>query len=132
MAALRARRMMHYPDDDTTHLDAPTLVNFRGSNLTVTATSKSALLSSNGENAYLTDDVSLVRSAYDDKSELTMLTSWLHVIPDDNIAKTDKPVRIYDANTLITSVGLEFNNETRILKLLSRVRGRYEKPKPAQ
>ena len=39
----------------------------------------------------------------------------------------DKPVRIQDANTLITSDGLEFNNETRILKLLSNVRGRYEK-----
>ena len=129
---LRARRMLHYPDDDTTHLDAPILVNFRGPGMTVTATSKSALLSSNGENAYLTDDVRLVRSAYDGKSELTMLTSWLHVIPDDGIAKTDKPVRIYDANTLITSVGLEFNNETRILKLLSHVRGRYEKPKPSQ
>ena len=129
---LSARRMVHFPDDDTTYLDAPKLVNFAKSNMTITATSKTAMLSSNGENAYLIDDVRLVRSPYDDKSELTMLTSWLHVIPDDNIAKTDKPVQIYDANTLVTSVGLEFNNETHILKLLSRVRGRYEKPKPAQ
>jgi lipopolysaccharide export system protein LptC len=89
------------------------------------------MLSSNGENAYLIDDVRLVRSPYDDKSEMTMLTSWLHVIPDDNFAQTDRPVKIYDANTLINSVGLEFNNETRILKLLSTVRGTYEKPKPA-
>ena len=127
---LSARRMVHYPDDDTTHLDAPKLVNFGKSNETTTVTSKTALLSSNGENAYLTDDVRLVRSPYDDKTELTMLTSYLHVIPDDDIAKTDKPVKIYDANTLITSVGLEFNNKTRILKLLSNVRGTYEKPKP--
>ncbi len=129
---LSARRMVHYPDDDTTHLDAPKLVNFGKSNETITVTSKTALLSSNGENAYLTDDVRLVRSAYADKSELTMQTSWLHIIPDDDIAKTDKPVKIYDANTLITSVGLEFNNKTRILKLLSNVRGKYEKPKPAR
>ena len=129
---LSARRMVHYPDDDTTHLDAPILVNFGKSNETITVTSKTALLSSNGENAYLTDDVRLVRSAYADKSELTMQTSWLHIIPDDDIAKTDKPVKIYDANTLITSVGLEFNNKTRILKLLSNVRGKYEKPKPAR
>jgi lipopolysaccharide export system protein LptC len=129
---LSARRMVHYPDDDTTYLDAPKLVNFRQSRITATVTSKSAMLSSNGENVYLTDDVRLVRSAYADNSELTMQTSWLHIIPDDNIAKTDKPVRITDAHTLITSVGLEFNNETRILKLLSHVRGRYEKPKPAR
>ncbi len=125
---LSAQRMVHYPDDDTTDLVAPRIVSFSKSSPTVTATSKKATLSSNGENVYLIDDVRLVRSAYGGKSELTVLTSWLHVIPDDSVAKTDKSVRISDANTLITSVGLEFNNETRILKLLSHVRGRYEKP----
>jgi len=129
---LSARRMQHYPDDDTTHLDAPKLVNFGPSDQTVTATAKSALLSSNGENAYLLDDVRIVRSAYADQSELTLETSWLHVIPDDAIAETDKPVRMFDANTLVTSVGLEFNNQTRILKLLSNVRGTYQKPKPTR
>jgi lipopolysaccharide export system protein LptC len=124
---LNARRMLHYPDDDTTTLDAPNLVNFRGPAVTVTATAKTATLSSNGENAYLNDDVRLVRAAYDDHSELTVVTTWLHVIPNDGIAKTDKPVHIHDANTLITSDGLEFDNETHILKLLSNVRGRYEK-----
>ena len=126
---LNARRMQHYPDDDTTDLDAPKFVNFRGSGMTVTASSKTATLSSNGEDAYLKDDVRLTRSAYENRGELTVLTSWLHVIPDDGIAKTDKQVRIQDANTLITSDGLEFNNETRILKLLSNVRGRYDKTK---
>jgi len=129
--ALSARRMVHYPDDDTTHLEAPRFEGYRGP-AKVTATSKTALLSSNGEEAFLIDDVRLVRAGYGDKSELTVQTSWLHVIPDANIAKTDKPVRIDTANTLITSVGLEFNNETRILKLLSNVRGRYEKPKAAR
>jgi len=124
---LNARRMLHYPDDDTTSLEAPKLVNFRGADVTVTATAKTATLSSNGENAYLNDDVRLVRAAYAEHSELTVATTWLHVIPDDGIAKTDKPVRIHDANTLITSDGLEFDNETHILKLLSNVRGRYEK-----
>lgn len=127
--ALSARRMVHYPDDDTTHLEAPRLVSFRGPATAITATSKTALLSSNGEEAYLIDDVRLVRAAYGDKSELTMKTSWLHIIPDANIAKTDRPVQIANANIQITSVGLEFNNETRVLKLLSNVRSRYEKPK---
>lgn len=126
---LNARRMLHYPDDDTTTLDAPRFVNFRGSDVTVTATAKTATLSSNGENAYLNDDVRLVRSAYANHSELTVLTTWLHVIPNDGIAKTDKPVRIHDANTVITSDGLEFDNRSHILRLLSNVRGRYEKPK---
>lgn len=129
---LSARRMAHYPDDDTTHLEAPKLVSFSGSSITATATSKTAMLSSNGENAYLIDDVLLVRSAYAGNSERTMRTTWLHIIPDDDTAKTDRPVQISDADTLITSVGLEFNNKTRILKLLSNVRGKYENPKSAR
>jgi len=128
--SLSARHMVHYPDDDTTHLEAPRLVNFSGANPTVTVTSKTAMVSSNGDEVFLKDDVRLVRAAYADKSELTMQTSYLHVIPDADIAKTDQPVRVSDANMLITAVGLEFNNQTRVLKLLSNVRGRYEKSKP--
>ena len=123
-----ARRMTHYPDDDTTHLDAPKFVNFGQPGAALTVTSISAMLSSNGENAYFTDDVRLVRPAYAGGSELTVQTTSLHIIPDAHLAKTADPVRISDANTLITSVGLEFNNQTRVLKLLSKVRSRYEKP----
>lgn len=129
---LVARKMQHYPDDDTTDLDAPKLVNYRGANVTVTATAKTATLSSNGDDAYLKEDVRLVRAAYANRSELTVRTTWLHVIPDTGIAKTDRPVRIEDATTVITSNGLEFNNDTHILKFLSNVRGRYEKPTQAR
>jgi lipopolysaccharide export system protein LptC len=129
---LSARRMMHFPDDDTTELAAPTLVNFGSGGASVTAAAKNALVSSDGENIYLTDDVSLIRSADADKGELKVETSYLHVIPDQDVAKTDRPVQITDAHTRITSVGLEFNNQTRILKLLSNVRSTYDNPQPAR
>ncbi|NBR27140.1 MAG: LPS export ABC transporter periplasmic protein LptC [Betaproteobacteria bacterium] len=129
---LHAKRMAHYPDDDTTHLEAPRLVSFRGKAEAVTVTAKKALLSGDGENAYLSDEVRLVRSARDKNSELIVETTWLHVMPEAHIAQTDREVKIYDANMLITAVGLELNSETRILKLLSNVRGRYEKKRPAR
>ena len=129
---LTARRMVHYPDDDTTYLEAPKLVHFSNASALVTLTSKTAKLSADGEHAYLHDDVLLVRSSYAGKEELRVETSYLHVIPDQDIAKTDQPVKITDPSTRITSVGLEFNNQTRILKLHSRVRGTYAAPKPTQ
>lgn len=127
---LNARRVTHYPDDDSTHLDAPRLVRFATDLAPVTMSSRTALVSSNGQDVYLMDDVKVVRAPYAEHSELVLDTTYLHVVPDDDIAQTDKPVRIHDANTLISSVGLEFNNATRILKLLSHVRGTYEKPRP--
>lgn len=129
---LHAKRMAHYPDDDSTHLTAPRLVSFRGTSAAMTVTAETALLSGNGENAYLSDNVRLIRAALDKKTELIAETEWLHVMPEAHIAKTDRAVRITDGNMLITAVGLELNSETRILKLLSNVRGRYEKNRPAR
>jgi lipopolysaccharide export system protein LptC len=123
---LAAVRMIHYPDDDTTHLQMPKFVSLTSPKAPMTITSREALVSKEGENVFFNDNVRVTRSAYADKSELVMVTSYLHVIPDKDIAKTDRPVTITDANTIVNSIGLELNNKTRILKLESQVRGRYE------
>lgn len=123
---LFAARMVHYPDDDTTLLTRPRLISYRSVQAPVTITANEALVSSNGENVYFKNDVKVTRAAYGDHSEMVMLTTYLHVIPDDNIAKTDRPVTITDASTVVNAIGLELNSETRVLKLHSRVRGTYD------
>ena len=127
---LAAARMMHYPDDDTTHLTRPRFVSYRSAQAPFTITSNEALVSGNGENVYFRDDVKVTRAAYADHSEMVMRTTFLHVIPDDSVARTDRPVTITDAATVVEAVGLELNSETRVLKLFSRVRGTYD-PKKA-
>ena len=123
---LTADKLIHYPDDESTHLQMPKFTSMASPTAPTIITSREALVSKDGENVYFKDNVRVVRGAYADKSELVMETSYLHVIPDQNIAKTDRPVTITDANTIFKSIGLELNNETRILKLESRVRGTYE------
>jgi len=122
---LLAQRMVHYPDDDSTHLSVPRFVSYATAQAPVTITSREALVSSEGENIYFHDDVVITRAPYLNRSELRMRTTYLHVIPDDNIAKTDRPVTITDANTTVEAVGLELNSETQVLRLLSRVKGIY-------
>ena len=126
--SLRAERMVHYPDDDTTHLRRPRFVSYATAQAPVTITAREGLVSSEGENIYFHDDVLVTRAAYSDRSELVMRTSYLHVVPDSNIAKTDRPVTITDANTTVHAVGLELNSETQVLRLLSRVKGTYHGP----
>ena len=123
---LAAERMVHYPDDDTTVLTLPRFVSLRSKQAPVTITAREGLLSSNGENVYFKEDVTVTRAAYADRSEMVMRTTWLHIIPDDNVAKTDRPVTITDAATVVNAVGLEMNSDTRVLKLHSRVRGTYD------
>ena len=122
---LGARRMVHYPDDDTTHLEFPRFVTYATRRAPVTITAQRALISSEGENIHFHDDVRLTRAPYGSKSELIVLSSYLHVMPDENVARTDREVTITDANTTLNAVGLELNSETRVLKLLSAVRGTY-------
>lgn len=124
---LSAKKMLHYPDDDTTQLEQPRFVHLEPGKPQLRLGSKRALVSSDGEHIYLMDDVRVVRDPVRNQSAISLVTSQLHIIPDQDFAETDKPVTITDARTLVTAVGLELNNKTRVFKLLSRVKGRYEK-----
>lgn len=123
---LSAERMLHYPDDDTTVLARPRLVSYTSDKAPVTITSNEGVVSSNGEHVYFRDNVVVTRPAQGKNTEMVLRTAFLHVIPDDNIAKTDRPVTITDAATTVTAVGLEYNSETHVVKLFSNVRGTYD------
>ena len=56
-----------------------------------------------------------------------MTTSMLHVIPDDDIARTDKPIVINEKNAVIRAVGMETSNRTGITQLLSQVKVEHGK-----
>jgi lipopolysaccharide export system protein LptC len=75
---------------------------------------------------YFQDDVRVTRAAHAGASEFVMRTSFLHVVPDHHLAMTDRSVTLSDDANTVTAVGLEMNNATRVIKLLSKVRGTYD------
>lgn len=120
--SLQAAKMLHFPDDDSSEFEQPRFVSFsRGVPLSIT--SQRALVSSNGADVYFRDNVRATRAAQAGKGALVVATEYLHVVPDDNIAKTDRPVTISDNSMTIQAVGMELNSETRILTLHARVKG---------
>ena len=123
---LSAERMVHYPDDDTTELAQPRFVSSRSPQAPVTVTARNAKVSNDGDNVYFHDDVKVTRAPYAGRSELVLRTSYLHVMPDSDIAQTDRPVTISDAAMTVDAIGFELNSETRVLKLKSNVRGTYD------
>ena len=52
-----------------------------------------------------------------------MITEYLHVVPDKEIATTDKAVTIEEPRGIIRSVGLTLDNKARTLKLNAGVSG---------
>jgi lipopolysaccharide export system protein LptC len=124
--SLSALKLVHYPDDDSTLLTSPKFVSYGPSDVTVTITASEGVVSAKGDHVYFQDDVRVTRAAFEGASELVMRTSFLHVAPDHHIAKTDRSVTLTDDVNTVTAEGFEMNNETRVIKLLSNVRGRYD------
>lgn len=119
---LSAKRMLHYPDDDTTDLEQPRFINTEPGKPAMQVDADQAKMSANGEDIYLTGNVRVLRSAGKGRRETAMTTSFLHLLPDDGIAKTDRPVVITEANAVIKAVGMEVSNRTQVTRLLSQVR----------
>lgn len=126
---LSASRMVHYPDDETTHLSQPRFTQFEAQQPPLHISAQRGLVSKDGGNVYLMDGVKVLREASATQSALTVTTPYLHIIPDAHVAKTNRSVVIKDSNTLITATGFEINNKTRIAKLHSRVRAQYDNPR---
>ena len=124
---LFAKRMLHYPDDDTTDLELPRFINTEPGKPAMQVDADQAKMSGGREDIYLTSNVKVLRSAGKGRGETTMTTSFLHLIPDDGIAKTDKPVVITEVNAVINAVGMEVSSRTQVTHLLSRVRVVYKK-----
>jgi len=123
---MTAREMMHYPDDDSTHLSEPTLNSYYPDQPAITATSRTGEISSKGEDVFLRDEVRLVRAASADQSEMSLRTDYLHVIPNRDMAETDRPVTLEDAHNVIHATGMKFDYKARVVKLLSQVTSQHE------
>ena len=122
---MAATKMQHYPDDDSTTLDAPRLTLISPGQPAMHASARQGTISSKGEEIFLHDNVEVLRDANARQDSLTLQTDYLHIIPDQDLADTDHAVTIIDARNNVHGTGMEMNNKTRILKLLSHVRSEY-------
>jgi lipopolysaccharide export system protein LptC len=123
---LSAARMQHYPDDESTSVVAPRLVQRHENANPVVIRADRGLIAKNGEEASFYGGVVVVREAGRGQSELRVQTEYLQVIPDRDLARTDKPVTITEGRSRLSGVGMEFNNKTRQFALQSQVKGTFD------
>lgn len=122
---MTAKKLQHYPDDDSTELVTPSLTTLSATRPPIHTFARRGLVSSKGDEVFLHDDVRVVREASADREKLTLLTEYLHVIPDRDLADTDQAVTIVDAHNTVHAIGLEMDNNARTLKLLAQVRSEH-------
>jgi len=123
---MSAKKMWHFPDDDTTHLEAPQLASFTAEHPPLRMSALNGEILRKDEGVFLRDDVTIVRPAYADKSEMTFRTNYLHVVPNKDTAETDQAVTLLDARTTLHAVGMQLDNKARSIKFMSQVKTVYE------
>jgi lipopolysaccharide export system protein LptC len=127
--SIAGKRAEHFGDDQTTEFVAPMLALTEAGKPAFRVTAARGKLAADRKDVYFTGNVRAVREAGPVKpgetptGPVTVTTEYLHVIPDREIARTDKPVTIEEPRGIIRSVGLELDNNTRMLRLPSAVSG---------
>jgi lipopolysaccharide export system protein LptC len=130
-STLVAAKMIHYPDDDSTDLVAPHMVQTKPNEPRVTLSADRGALSQDGEEVFLYDNVLLVREAGPDNGGSRMRTSFMHVVQGRSVIRTDRDVEVTEDDRVLTGRGMEYRNDTKELFLREQVRGRFEPRKKA-
>ena len=125
-SVLSAEEMVHYPDDDSTELTAPRVLQAKPDEPRFTVRADRGKLSREGDEIFLYDNVVLVREADAQRPEARMTTEFLHVLRDRSLVRTDRPVKIVEGGRSLSGRGMEYNNESRELLLRHDVVARFE------
>jgi lipopolysaccharide export system protein LptC len=125
-STLSAERMVHYPDDDTTELTAPLVVQTKPEEPKMTVRADRGRLSRDGQDIHLYDNVVLEREAGAGQTAARLETEYLQVVRDRSLVRTDREVKIVDETRSLSGRGMEYSNETQHFTLHADVRARFE------
>jgi lipopolysaccharide export system protein LptC len=114
---ISGERLTHRPADDTSEIENPVVHSLAAERPPMTITARHALVTQNQKQIDMSGDVDVQRPAGGANQALRIRTEALTVLPDDEIAKTDKPVKMTLGSATVDSVGATVNNATQQAQL---------------
>ena len=121
---LTARKMVHYPDDDSAQLELLTLEAFEPRQPRMTITARNGRLEQGGDRVWVEGNVVVVREADAKGGQARLTTEKLLVLPDEGIARGPGEVTLENPSGRVHASAFELNNRTRVL-MLEKVRATY-------
>jgi lipopolysaccharide export system protein LptC len=120
---VRAEHMTHFPNDDTLRLRRPD-INIAQTDGTIwQIKSERGETTTAGDRLWLLGKVDVHRPETATGNAIHVLTSDLLVKPEEEVAETANAATITGDGYVINAIGLKASFRTRVLELLSRVRG---------
>lgn len=123
---LAAEKLSHYSSGKLTLLDKPKLTHFHEKQGEMQISSSTANVTPDGNRVVFSGQVELLRPAGAGGKPLSMQTSSLEVLTQNNEAYTTQPVVIQQPGMQIHASGLHLFADTRVLKLKGRVKAQYQ------
>ena len=128
-SSLQADYMKHFKEEDKTSLFKPHYTKYKNKKKHSTIYSDVGEISDKGEEIILKENAILIRLPTKTKKTLKLYTHELNIYSELDIVTSQKAVKmIQEPNIEIDGVGMKYDNKDGILKLLSNVKVRYEKP----
>lgn len=124
--SLTARKMLHFPDDDSTVTTQTKLVYTRPNRPTMTITADRATANSDASQVHLYDHVRIHREATATQEALIGTAPDLLLLPDEERARTSSPVQITQGHSRLDGTGMELDNAARTFHLQARVTGQFD------
>jgi lipopolysaccharide export system protein LptC len=114
---LDARKMVHYPDDDSALVESVKLEAFEPRQPKMTITADHGRLEQGGDRVWIEGNVVIVREADAKTEKARVTTEQLLVLPDEGKASTDREVHLETPSAHAVAQGLQLDNRTRTMQL---------------
>jgi lipopolysaccharide export system protein LptC len=122
---ISGERLTHRPVDNTALVDKPVVQSLTAEHPPMTMTANNGLVSQNQNQIDLTGNVDIQRPAGPGADPMRIRTEVLTILPDDEIAKTDKPIHMTLGSASVDAVGMVANNATQQIALGGRGKMTY-------
>lgn len=125
VSMLSARKMIHFPDDQTTELEGPRFEQRPPDAPVVRVRADRGTVSKDGEQVQVRDNVTVVREGDGKREPLEVRTSELLILPKEEVVRTDAPVTILEGGARLEGTGMEVRSKTREFRLDAQVKAQF-------
>ena len=125
---LAAKKMVHYPDDNSSALDTLAFDAYEPRQPRVAITADRGRLESGTDRVWVEGNVLVRREAAEKIDPLELTTDRVLILPEAGVARTTSEVRLASPSGRAVAAGFQLDNRERTLKL-DRVQATYKPPR---
>ena len=124
---ITGKEMKNYKHSEKTFLLQPKFINYENSKPISNISGESGEIKNQGDEIIIKENVILNRLPNNSKKLMSLYTSQLNIVPNEDIVFSKKPVKIIqEPNIEIDGVGMKYDRKENTIKLLSNVKVHYE------